>query len=186
VVEEKFAKAGLLFFNSNDDFRVSLVHHEYPTPFRCDMSGKDFKIVDDCVRTGNGGLFRRGHYDLVVLNPAFVEKYDAVVVAGKNYRRFCEVRDGISVSPLLWICEIVFGAHVEDGLPKNWEKLVLQDALKVKESLSYNVGKANFAVHGSVIVFFGIKPNKRIEQIKEEIKSYNAKHGLNIRVQTAI
>jgi len=89
-------------------------------------------------------------------------------------------------APLLWICEIVFGAHVEDGLPKNWEKLVLQDALKVKESLSYKVGKANLAVHGSVIVFFGIKPNKRIEQIEEEIKSFNAKYGLSIRVQTAI
>lgn len=24
-----------------------LVHHEYPTPFRCDMSGRGFRIADD-------------------------------------------------------------------------------------------------------------------------------------------
>ena len=63
-----------LFVESKDGFQVSLVHHEYPTPFRCDMSKKNFRLVEESDRTDKGRLFRRGHYDLVVLNPDFVNR----------------------------------------------------------------------------------------------------------------
>ena len=77
-----------------------------------------FKLVGESDRSEKSNLFRRGHFDLVVLNPDFVRKYDAVIVAGKNYKLFCKVKEEIDVSPILWVCEIVFGSHVEEGLPK--------------------------------------------------------------------
>ena len=39
------------------------------------MSKKNFRIVEEFERTGKGGLYRRGHYDLVVLNPDFIRKF---------------------------------------------------------------------------------------------------------------
>jgi hypothetical protein len=185
LVEKELNRKGELFANSKDGLQVSLVHHEYPTPFRCDMSKKGFKIADETQRTQKHGLYRRGHYDLVVLNPDFINEFDAVVVAGKNYRRFCEEKGKIDVSPLQWACEIIFGAHVEDGLPINWEENVFQDAEKIIKSLSYKVGKANFAVNGSVMVFIGIEPNDRVKGLKERINRFSHEHDFPIDVQTA-
>ena len=77
------------------------------------MSKKDFRLVKKSDRTDNKGeLFTRGYYDLVALNPNFVRKIDAIIVAGKNYKRFCNERDKINVPPLSWICEIVFGSDI--------------------------------------------------------------------------
>jgi hypothetical protein len=141
LVETELSDRGELFFDTLDGHKASLVHHEYPTPFRCDMSKHGFRIARDEEPTPKGGLYRRGHYDLVILNPDFVRRYDLVIVAGKNYEQFRLARDKIDVTPLLWVCEIIFGAHVEDDLPINWIKHVTQDSEKVIKTLSYKVGK---------------------------------------------
>ena len=172
-----------LFSKSKDGLEVSLVHHEYPTPFRCDMSNHDFKIATESERTKKGGHFKRGHYDLVVLNPNFIEKYDAIVVAGKNYRRFCKEKEKFDISPMQWVCEIVFGTHVESGLMPNFIDIITQDAKKVIESLQYKVGKVNFSTKGSVMVFFGA-PDKRIRQVEREIAQFNNANNFNIRTQS--
>jgi hypothetical protein len=185
VVEQKLDRKGELFAESKDGFQVSLVHHEYPTPFRCDMSKKDFKIAGETERTKEGGLYRRGHYDLVVLNPKFINKFDAVIVAGKNYKRFCEEKEKFDVSPSQWACEIIFGAHVEDGIPINWEENVFQDTKKIIASLSYKVGKANFTISGSVVVFIGIEPNDRVREMEEKIRKFSLKYNFPIKIQTA-
>jgi hypothetical protein len=186
LVEKELESKDALFAESNDRFQVSLVHHEYPTPFRCDMSNKDFRLVEESDRTNYGGFFKRGHYDLVVLNPDFVRKFDTIVVAGKNYKRFCKEKDKIDVPPLLWICEIIFCSHVEEGLPKNMIKIVTQDAKKVIESLKYKLGKVNFAENGSTMVFIGIRPNEKTERLINQIREFNRKNDFNIRVQTAV
>jgi hypothetical protein len=49
-----------------------LVHTEYPTPFRCDIARGNFQVVGEDDRTPKNGRYRRGHLDIVVLNPAFV------------------------------------------------------------------------------------------------------------------
>lgn len=49
-----------------------LVHTEYPTPFRCDMeNGRCILMGDDDVTSGSK-KFKRGHYDVAILNPAIV------------------------------------------------------------------------------------------------------------------
>jgi len=59
----------------------SLIHMEYPTPFKCDMKGDNFVVADPDSR------FHRGHYDLVVLDPRFVKSHSYVVTYGQSFRR---------------------------------------------------------------------------------------------------
>jgi len=62
-----------------------LVHMEYPTPFRCDMGGDRFQIKGDDERTDQGGLYRRGHYDIVVMNPAFIKEHSYELIKAQDY-----------------------------------------------------------------------------------------------------
>lgn len=41
-----------------DEYTTSLVHHEYPTPFRCDMHGYTFRRAGEKEPTPKGGLYR--------------------------------------------------------------------------------------------------------------------------------
>jgi len=70
-----------------DGFKTTLTHHEYPTPFRCDMQGYNFRRVSEEKRTPKGGLYKRGHYDLVILNPDFIKNNPLDIVCGKNYKK---------------------------------------------------------------------------------------------------
>jgi len=58
---------------SRDSYKTNLVHDEYPTPFRCDMRKYDFRVTSDQERTQRGGLYKRGHHDLVISNPEFIK-----------------------------------------------------------------------------------------------------------------
>lgn len=62
-----------------------LVHLEYPTPFRCDIGGDRFAIKGDDERTPHGGLYRRGHYDVVVLNPDFIKEHPYELIKAQDY-----------------------------------------------------------------------------------------------------
>jgi hypothetical protein len=65
-----------------------LVHHEYPTPFRCDMSGSNFTKKDEGERTEDKkGKFQRGHYDLVVFNPNFLQECTSSEAKGQDYEQ---------------------------------------------------------------------------------------------------
>jgi hypothetical protein len=186
LVEEKLAARGELFTVTADGEKVSLVHHEYPTPFRCDMSKHGFRIVKEGERAKSGGLFRRGHYDLAVLNPDFAEHHDLVTVAGKNYKRFKLAEGKINETPLLWACEILFGAHTEPDMPENWIDLVAQDSLKIIETLRYKVGRdISFLASGDVAVFLEIKTNEKSKNLEEKIRKFSGKHQFKIWFATA-
>lgn len=129
LVENELSNRNKLFFETKDKQKVSLLHHEYPTPFRCNMSGHDFVRVEDTDETDRGGLYRRGHFDLVVLNPEFVKHHDLITVSGKNYKELCTAKDKIEGSPLIWACEVVFGSHYGDELCKSG-KLTLSKTQK--------------------------------------------------------
>ena len=51
-------------FKSNNG--LSLVHAEYPTPFKCSMANHNFEVK------GTDTKFVRGHIDMVLLNPNFI------------------------------------------------------------------------------------------------------------------
>ena len=65
-----------------------LVHMGYPTPFRCDMGGGQFQIKGDDERTDQGGLYPRGHYAIVVLNPGFIKEHSYELIKAQDYALF--------------------------------------------------------------------------------------------------
>ncbi len=56
-----------------------LIHTEYPTPFRCEMKDNTFRVAHDDSED------RRGHYDLVVLNPALIRSHCYSDVYGQSF-----------------------------------------------------------------------------------------------------
>jgi hypothetical protein len=62
-----------------------LVHLEYPTPFRCDMGEGGFAIKGEDEQTPEGGRYKRGHYDVVVLNPDFISQYSYELIKAQDY-----------------------------------------------------------------------------------------------------
>ena len=71
-----------------DGFETSLLHREYPTFFR-------FRKSDPSQRRSRPA--RRGHYDLILLDPAYVRRYKAETVTNRNIGD----RGDLSKPPLL-------------------------------------------------------------------------------------
>jgi len=74
--------------HDKDNYKHSLIHMEYPTPFRCDMRKNKFESKDDEARTEKGGKYGRGHYDIVVLNPDFIAQQPYEVIKSQNYELY--------------------------------------------------------------------------------------------------
>jgi len=87
IVKNELRQLGIEIQTTRDKCTTSLVHHEYPTPFRCDMRKYNFRVKSDNERTPRGGLYKRGHYDLVIFNPEFIRKHTLDVVSGKDYQK---------------------------------------------------------------------------------------------------
>lgn len=61
------------------------IHCEYPTPFRCDMSNHGFQVKSDEDRTPHGGKYKRGHFDIVLINPSFIEQHNYSDLKGQEF-----------------------------------------------------------------------------------------------------
>lgn len=161
-----------------DGYNTSLVHHEYPTPFRCDMQGYKFRRVSEEERTPKGGLYKRGHYDLVILNPDFVKNYILDVVCGKDYKKLRSILPRLSIQLLIWACEIIYFPKIKK-LPKNAIKIIEQDTLKIKENIN-----CNFCKIGSVHVFTS-HPYKENAQLQQQIAQLAEREQIEITLTTA-
>jgi hypothetical protein len=76
------------FTEKTPDRTLSLVHQEYPTPFKCQMGDLRFEVLEDSSRG------KRGHYDLVVLNPWWVDKAPPEAISNSSFAHFRqEIRD---------------------------------------------------------------------------------------------
>jgi hypothetical protein len=65
-----------------------LVHTEYPTPMRCSMADGDCRVMQETDRTENKRRYRRGHLDIVVLNPAFIQHHDYKALKAQHYDHY--------------------------------------------------------------------------------------------------
>jgi hypothetical protein len=66
----------------------SLVRQEYPTPFKCQVGDLRFEVLEDDARA------QRGDYDLVVLDPSWVDKASPEALRNDDFAVFRkEVRD---------------------------------------------------------------------------------------------
>ena len=117
-----------------------LVHHEYPTPFRCDMNGSTFSVMDEDTRTPKGGKFRRGHYDLVVFNPDFISRTNLGVVRGQDYavlrHDLPDTMASLGQAPISIGIELVFNRipFRSEHQIERWCRFVLQDHAKLAAS----------------------------------------------------
>lgn len=78
----------LPIYHDKNGIKHFLIHREYPTPFRCDMRENKFEIKNDDARTKRGRKFRRGHYDIVVLNPDFISQHSYEVIKSQDYKLY--------------------------------------------------------------------------------------------------
>jgi hypothetical protein len=76
------------FTVETDHGPLPLVHQEYPTPFKCQMGDLRFEVLEDRSRG------KRGHYDLVVLNPWWLDKAPREATGNSDFAQFRrEIRD---------------------------------------------------------------------------------------------
>lgn len=149
-----------------------LIHTGYPTPFRCDMHKGKFEIKREEDRTNKGGKYKRGHYDIVVLNPEFISQYDYKVIKAQDYESYLpEVVKNNKCSPVvLYGLEFVFSRKLlttEKG-PDNFRVEVTQDVKKLIESKNLQ-GKLRFMDQVKLLAFIFTKksPEKQEKKLYE-------------------
>lgn len=93
-----------------------LVHHEWPTPFKCDMRNRAFEIMTD------DSPYHRGHYDLVVLNPDFIQIHSFGEVRSFTFDRMKTVLSPSYTGPVAVLCGIeqVFRRDRRNGIDPVW------------------------------------------------------------------
>jgi hypothetical protein len=162
-----------------------LVHHEYPTPFRCDMGGSRFSIKGDEDRTLHGTKYKRGHYDLVVFNPLSLQNCDYALAKGQRYEeaksKIPELIDVLEEPPILLAAEFMFS---RDGFPsidtvKGWWRGVLQDYRKLEASRTW---KGRWFIQEIVVLAFDITgADSQDEHIRGLIKDGKIRHCVPLK-----
>jgi len=110
IAKEELQYVDILSVMTLNSFKTILMHHEFPTPFRCDMKKLGFQIKVDKP-------YKRGRYDLVVINPEFIRSNELHVVCGKEHQESTSTMRKVKVEPLIWACEVIFFLRVRK-LPK--------------------------------------------------------------------
>jgi len=184
IIKKELKQLGIDSQTTRDGYTTSLVHHEYPTPFRCDMRKYLFQVKSDNEPTLKGGLYKRGHYDLVIFNPEFIKNHKLDVVCGKNYQKLQSILPKLNIEPLIWTCEIIY--FPKNGkLPENAVKIVEQDTLKVKATLNYKIMEnKTFCKTASVHVFTSF-PQTKTAFLQQETEALTKKHRIEITLTTA-
>lgn len=178
LTQEQLKQHGENSQTTLDGFETTVVHHEYPTPFRCDMQGFKFQQMGEEERTSKGGFYKRGHYDLVILNPDFVKNNTLDIVCGKSYKKLQPILPRLSISLLIWACEIIYFPKIKK-IPKNAIKTIEQDVLKIKETKN-----CNFCKIGSVHVFTS-HPHRPAAHLEQEIAQLAERQQIEITFTTA-
>jgi hypothetical protein len=184
IIKKELERIGIDSQTTRDDYVTSLVHHEYPTPFRCDMRKYNFRVTSDQERTPKGGLYKRGHYDLVIFNPEFVKNHELDMVCGKNYQKLRSILPRLNMEPLIWACEIIYFPKIRK-LPENAVKIIEQDTLKVRAIVDYKImDNKTFCKIGSVHVFTSF-PQTATSFLQQGTSALTEKHKIEITLTTA-
>ena len=119
-----------------DGFETGLLHREYPTFFLFSKSKPDQK---------KGQPARRGHYDLVLIDPAYVQRHAAETVINRDIRN----QGDLTSPPLLAVIEFKLFARGWSprrvrGVKQNLSKLQL--ALQFEEESSADASAAYMCI----------------------------------------
>lgn len=191
ILADELQKKELLTVPDSSGCVHSLIHTEYPTPFRCYMGDHSFRVVPDEDR-GSRGPHSRGHYDFVILSPCFVRRHNYSEIKGQNFAGFKRIATSAcsSDNPLvLYAIEFAFsrdeiklsrGKDREQGAHR-FCRSVLQDLEKLKAglkftgfmhkaaSLAFLHGTSNPDVIGAIRM--RLEPHKLVTLVRQENSS---------------
>lgn len=98
-LEAKLAQRGWQDAQLRDGY-TSTIHGEYPTPFRCSMARRSFELADIKSQA------KRGHFDIVLLNPCATAQCTFEVVRSQYYQAFLQALPQLSLPFLDCVIEI--------------------------------------------------------------------------------
>lgn len=151
-----------LFISEIGDYRVKgcdekyhqIIHMEYPTPFKCSMKGTDFILM------ANDSHYRRGHFDIAILNPEIINLLSFEEVRSQKFQLVLNNVLGIvnqSRPMILYALEFVFHRDkMKNGGPAGFGKKINQDHLKLINANrpgTTECGKDNFVQNYLTVAF---------------------------------
>lgn len=170
-----------------DDRLFYLVHHEYPTPFRCDMSNQNCDYKNDDDPTPRGSKYQRGHYDLVVFNPEFLKECTYELAKGQNYeqlkRELPIILYQTQEPAILLGLEFMYNRNpfTSQKQAQNWRDSVLQDYQKLQNSENWEY--LPFMNEYRMLAFDGAGEHGYGEYLKEAFQRYEGLEYLSITRQ---
>jgi hypothetical protein len=142
------------YAQSKNGVLISLVHGEYPTPFRCSMKGRRFALEP------KGSGVNRGHFDIVVLNPQAMAECEFEVVRSQYYHRFLDLLEEEKLPLPFLDCVTEIKLYRDLAHPNRTEsakqqaEYAIQALRKVAATLQSNeYYKHPFAKRGIVLLF---------------------------------
>ena len=178
LLHENLAGLGLATVCDKDKQPHGLIHCEYPTPFRCDMGNEQFEVKADDLRTPGGSKYRRGRFDVAVLNPSFVGSHPYATIKGQDYAGFrsAVVSRMVAADPIvLYGIELVFSRdEIKPSKGEEWEQAanrfvagVRQDAAK----LAAAVATTGFLHRAILLAFMKGTSGEVMQTIRRQLES---------------
>lgn len=178
LICNSFENSGWASSCDKDGLSHCLIHCEYPTPFRCDMKNKCFVLKTDNDQTPNGGKYRRGHYDLVILNPAFLSGHSYSAIKCQNYAEFlCSSNSMLDQSEpmVLYGIELNFSRDtIKLSRGKDRERAIQSFAKEVKQDsakLAAGLATRGFMSNAKMLTFIKGTNDEVLELLSSNIQS---------------
>jgi hypothetical protein len=178
MLHEALAGLGLATVPDKDGKPHNLIHCEYPTPFRCDMGGKRFEIKRDDARTPGGKKYRRGRFDVAVLNPSFISKHSYATVKAQHYDTF---RSAVLAEPSVDVPVAIYGVEfvfcrdeIKPSRGRDWEKAAREFVAKVQQDtakLQAGVAVTGFMTKGAMLAFVKGTTGKVMDAVSRSLSA---------------
>jgi len=184
ILIDELESENSLWSVTKDEKKVTRVHHEYPTPFRCYMKGTSFqKYTENQFKKAKEKTpslrVRRGHFDIVVFNEEYIQQNDLQTVSGKNYRALLKSFNVEQPTALELAIEVVYHISLDSkphfGIMKRRKDSTEQDYKKLKALMNFTFKDDTPFCQESAMMFFSNSlyndtMKKRIEEIKRTKK----------------
>ena len=178
MLHEKLTRLEQATAPDQDHKPHNLIHCEYPTPFRCDMGENRFEIKSDDARTPGGRKYRRGRFDVAVLNPSFIAKHPYATVKAQNYDAFRSAvlsKLSVDVPVVLYGVEFVFCRdEIKPSRGGDWEKAAKDFVAKVRQDtakLRAGVAVMGFMMKGAMLAFVKGTTGKVMDTITHSLSA---------------
>lgn len=159
LVTDSLKSVGLTF-SDKEGLPHTLIHGEYPTPFRCDMSERGFQEKGDEDRTATGKKYKRGHYDIVVLNPEFIGRHSYSQIKCQDFDEFLsEVAPRLTDAEpmILYGVELVFSRDLiplsKGHEPERAARAFVEEVVQDTKKLIATVAKPKFMKQAAMLAF---------------------------------